>query len=173
MSDDETIVKITGSPAEPAEAQASDAGGATSMQDERDELHNRWLRTLADFDNYRKRTERERQDLSEAVASDVLRDLLPIVDDLERALSSSAWQGESAARRGVELIHRQLLDLLRKRGVEPLDVVGRDFDPMWHEAVAGEPAGGRRDGEITAEVRRGYRIGSRLIRPAQVKVAKA
>ena len=63
--------------------------------------------------------------------------------------------------------------MLRRRGVEPLDVVGPDFDPVWHEAVATDPADGRRDGEITAEVRRGYRIGQRLLRPAQVKVAKA
>jgi molecular chaperone GrpE len=172
MSDDQTIVKTAERAAEPA-AQAPAAGAAASLEQQRDEYHGRWLRTLADFDNYRKRIERERQDLSEAVASDVLRELLPIVDDLERALKSSAWQAESAARRGVELIHRQLLDLLRKRGVEPIDVVGRDFDPLWHEAVAGDPLDGRRDGEITAEVRRGYRIGSRLLRPAQVKVAKA
>lgn len=144
-----------------------------ALEQERDALHDRWLRTSADFDNYRKRTERERRDLSDAIAADVVRDLLPIVDDLERALASPAWPADSGARRGVELIHRQLVDLLRKRGVEPLDVVGVDFDPMWHEAVASEPANGRRDGEVTAEVRRGYRIGPRLLRPAQVRVAKA
>ncbi len=107
------------------------------------------------------------------MATDVVRDLLPILDDLERALAAPVWQRESGARRGIELIQRQMLDLLRKRGVEPLDVVGRDFDPAWHESVATDPADGRRDGEITAEVRRGYRLGTRLVRPAMVKVAKA
>ncbi len=156
------------------------AGGQTdlkrpeALQQERDELYDRLLRTTADFDNYRKRTERERRELSDAVAADVVRDLLPAVDDLERALASPATDDATAAyRRGVELIHRQLLDVLRKRGVEPIEAVGRDFDPNWHEAVAHDPAAGRRDGEITAELRRGYRIGPRLLRPAQVKVAKA
>jgi len=141
--------------------------------EERDDLRDRLLRTVAEFDNYRKRNERERRDWSDAVTADVVRDLLPVVDDLERALAAPVWQPESNARRGVELIHRQMLDLLRKRGVEPLDAVGQMFDPAWHESVATDPADGRPDGEITAEVRRGYRIGTRLIRPAMVKVAKA
>lgn len=144
-----------------------------ALQREKDELRDRLLRTAADFDNYKKRIERERRDLSDAVAADVVRDLLPIVDDLERALASPAWEGDMAARKGVELIHRQMIDLLRKRGVEPLDVIGTPFDPAWHESVASEPADGRPDGEITAEVRRGYRIGSRLLRPALVKVTRA
>jgi molecular chaperone GrpE len=147
---------------------------ASPLQRERDELHDRLLRTTADFENYRKRTERERRELSDAVAADVIRDVLPAIDDLERALTAPAGDDASQAyRRGVELIHRQLLDLLRRRGVEPLDVVGLDFDPNWHEAIAHEPVAGHRDGEITAEIRRGYRIGQRLLRAAQVRVATA
>jgi len=73
----------------------------------------------------------------------------------------------------VELTRKQLLDALKRRGVEPLEVVGTTFDPAWHEAIAHEPAEGRQDGEITGEVRRGYRIGQRLLRPAMVRVAKA
>jgi molecular chaperone GrpE len=144
-----------------------------ALQRERDELHDRLLRMTADFDNYRKRNERERRELSDAVTADLVRDVLPAVDDLERALATPA-AGDAALpyRRGVELIHRQLLDSLRKRGVEPLDVIGQDFDPNWHEAVAHDPSEGHRDGEITAELRRGYRIGQRLLRPAQVRVAR-
>ena len=144
----------------------------TTLQRERDELRDRLLRNAADFDNYRKRIDRERRDLSDAMTVDLVKDLLPVVDDLERALAAPGWHADPAARRGVELIHRQLLDALRKRGVEPLDVMGKDFDPEWHEAVASEPAGDRREGEITAEIRRGYRAGGRLVRPAMVKVAK-
>ena len=144
-----------------------------ALQQERDDLRERLLRSAAEFDNYRKRTERERRELAEAASADLIRELLPIVDDFERALASDAWAPGSAAHRGLELIHRQLLDTLRKRGVEPIEVVGADFDPMWHEGVASDPADGHRDGEITAEIRRGYRIGSRLLRPAQVKVARA
>lgn len=165
---------------EPAADPAADAGEAVAaLRQERDELQDRLLRTAAEFDNYRKRTDRERRDLSEAISADVIRDVLPVLDDLERALAAPVWSGANArpdieaARKGIELIHRQLLDALRKRGVEVLDVAGKDFDPSWHEAVATEPADGRRDGEIIAEVRRGYRIGSRLLRPAMVKVAKA
>lgn len=143
-----------------------------ALKQERDDLQDRLLRAVAEFDNYRKRTDRERRELSEAIASDVVRDLLPVVDDLERALAA-AESPDSALRTGVDLIYRQLLDTLRRRGVEALESVGQDFDPAWHEALASEPADGRRDGEITQEIRRGYRIGQRLIRPALVKVAKA
>ena len=73
----------------------------------------------------------------------------------------------------MELIHRQLLDVIRRRGAESFDSVGQDFDPAWHEALASEPANGRRDGEVVAEIRRGYRLGTRLLRPALVRVAKA
>ena len=76
-------------------------------------------------------------------------------------------------RTGVELIHRQLLDLLRRRGVEPIDVTDQPFDPNWHEAVAYEPTTDRPDGQIIGETRRGYRMGERLLRPAMVRVAKA
>jgi len=147
----------------------------TALQQERDELYDRLLRLTADFDNYRKRTERERRDLSEAVTADIVRDVLPAVDDMERALAAPAGGDATLPyRRGVELIHRRLLDVLRARGVEPLEVVGQAFDPNWHEAVAHDPAtNGHADGEITAELRRGYRIGQRLVRAAQVKVAKA
>ncbi len=154
-------------------ADASDP--LTALQQERDELYDRLLRMTADFDNYRKRTERERRELSDAVAADLVRDVLPAIDDLERALAAPASDDSTPAyRRGVELIHRRLLDALRTRGVEPMDVLGKEFDPNWHEAVAHDPATDeRREGEITAELRRGYRIGPRLLRPAQVKVAKA
>lgn len=154
-------------------ATATDA----SLQQERDELQDRLLRIAAEFDNYRKRTDRERRDLHDFITSDILRDLLPILDDLERALATPmnvAQNPELATfHQGVTLIHRQWLELLRRRGVEALEVVGKPFDPEWHEAVTDEPANGRPDGEITAELRRGYRIGSKLLRAAMVKVAKA
>ena len=154
---------------------APDADTVEALQRERQELRDRLLRGAAEFDNYRKRTDRERRDLSDAVAADLVRDLLPVVDDLERALAAAREPGANATalRTGVELIHRQLLDAMRRRGVEPIESIGQDFDPSWHEAIASEPADGRRDGEVVAELRRGFRIGSRLLRPAQVRVAKA
>jgi molecular chaperone GrpE len=149
-----------------------DAGEA--LQRDRDDLYDRLLRTTAEFDNYRKRTERERREHSEYVAADLLRDLLPLLDDMERALAApveSASPQVATYRNGIELIHRQFLETLRRRGVEPLDVVGQPFDPEWHEAIAREAAPGFTEGQITAEVRRGYKLGSRLLRPAMVKVA--
>ena len=157
-------------------APEADAAADASQQQERDDLRDRLLRITAEFDNYRKRTDRERRELSDAVVADLVRDLLPAVDDLERALAASAGPASSSDERlrsGVELIHRQILEAFRRRGVTPFDAVGQPFDPNWHEALASEPAEGRPDGEITAEIRRGYRTGSRLLRPALVRVAKA
>ena len=160
---------------------ASDAADETTavadadeLQRQRDDFYDRLLRKTAEFDNYRKRTERERQGLSASVTADVVKDLLPLVDDLERALKANAngAGGAEAYRQGVELIHKQLLEILRKRGVTPIDAVGADFDPHFHEAIAHEPGEGRREGEIIEEFGRGYMLGDRLLRPAIVKVAK-
>jgi molecular chaperone GrpE len=142
------------------------------LQRERDEYKDLLLRKTAEFDNYRKRTERERAALSETIAGGVVEDLLPLLDDLERALGADAGSEGESYRRGVELIARQLSDLLRRRGVRPIDAVGSDFDPNLHQAVTYEPAEGRRDGEVIEEFRRGYTIGDRLLRPSMVKVAK-
>jgi len=140
---------------------------------QRDEYKDLLLRKTAEFDNYRKRTERERATVAETAAAGVLEELLPLVDDLERALAADAGpEGSDAYRRGVELIHRQLVDLVRKRGITPIEAVGADFDPHFHQAVSYEPAEGRRDGEIVEEFRRGYMLGDRLLRPSMVKVAK-
>jgi molecular chaperone GrpE len=146
----------------------------SEVQRQRDEYYDLLLRKTAEFDNYRKRTDRERQNLSESAAADLLQELLPLVDDLERALGAEAGtDGADAYRRGVELIHQQLLEILRKRGVRPIDAVGADFDPYYHQAIAHEPVEGRREGEIIEEFRRGYLLGDRLLRPSMVKVAKA
>jgi molecular chaperone GrpE len=149
----------------------TDATDQTQRQ--RDEYYDLLLRKTAEFDNYRKRVDRERQTLADATAAGVLEELLPLMDDLERALKAEAGTdaGESI-RRGVELIHRQLGEILRKRGARPIDALGVDFDPYYHQAVAYEPAEGKRDGEIIEEFRRGYMLGDRLLRPSMVKVAK-
>jgi molecular chaperone GrpE len=148
-------------------------GGADAMRQERDDLQDRLLRTAAEFDNYRKRTERERRELTDAVSADLIRDLLPVADDLERALAAASDSPDPSLRSGVELTHRQFLEVLRRRGAEPFESLGQPFDPAWHEALASEPAGDRPDGQITEVIRTGYRLGSRLLRPALVKVAKA
>jgi molecular chaperone GrpE len=143
------------------------------IQRQRDEYYDLLLRKTAEFENYRKRIDRDRQTASEAAAADLLRDLLPLVDDLERALKADpGTEGAEAYRRGVELIHKQLMDLLGRRGVRPIEAVGADFDPYYHQAVAHEAVEGRREGEVIEEFRRGYMLGDRLLRPSMVKVAK-
>ena len=138
---------------------------------EKDALQDRLLRTAAEFDNYRKRVERERREHADAVAEGVLSDLLPVVDDLERALQTPASPEALAYRTGVELIHKQMVDLLRKRGVTLIDTTDADFDPRVHQAVTQEQSDQHRDGQVMEELRRGYMLGDRLLRPAMVKVA--
>jgi molecular chaperone GrpE len=155
-----------------AVAPEPDRSGA-ELQRQRDEYKDLLLRKSAEFDNYRKRIDRERQAVTESAAADLIAELLPLVDDLERALrTETAPEGADVYRRGVELIHRQLSETLRKRGVRPIDAVGAPFDPHFHEAVTYEPAAGRREGEVVEEFRRGYMLGDRLLRPSMVKVAK-
>ena len=153
--------------------EAADAVDVEALKTERDALQDRLLRTAAEFDNYRKRIDRERRDQSESAAASLLAEVLPVVDNLERALQAPAGPEAAGVRAGVELIHRQLMDLLRKRGVTPVDAVGTQFDPQVHQAVAYEDAPDRRDGEVIEQFTRGYRLGDKLVRPAMVKVAKA
>jgi molecular chaperone GrpE len=152
---------------------APQTADTAELTKQRDDYYDRLLRKTAEFDNYRKRTDRERQQLAEAAAADLIKDLLPLVDDLERALKADAGgDATTGIRRGVELIYKQLLDTLRKRGVTPIEALGQDFDPHFHMAVTYEPAEGRREGEVVEEFTRGYMLGDRLLRPAMVKVAK-
>jgi molecular chaperone GrpE len=105
---------------------------------ERDELRDRLLRKTAEFDNYRKRVDKERRELSEWAAADVISEVLSVLDDFDRALSVEAPPEAQGYRTGVELIRRQLGEALRKRGVTALETMGTDFDPHLHQAVAYE-----------------------------------
>jgi molecular chaperone GrpE len=158
-------------PSEAPEAAASPE--LAGLRRERDELHDRLLRKTAEFDNYRKRVERERRDQADQAVVDLLEHLLLVVDDFDLALNVEAGDGASAYKRGVELIHAKLHDVLRKQGVRPIDALGADFDPNVHQAVVHEASPEHREGEVIGELRRGYMLGDRLLRPAMVKVAKA
>jgi molecular chaperone GrpE len=147
--------------------------GADAIQKERDDLYDRLLRKTAEFDNFRKRVERDRKDMIEWAAADVISDVLSIVDDFDRALAAEAPPEAQAYKSGLELIQRQLADLLKKRGVTPVDALGADFDPHLHQAVAYEEVAGAREGEVVGVMAKGYKLGDRLLRPALVKVAKA
>lgn len=162
---------------EPVEPTATDAPAGpdelTEARRELNEMRDRWLRKTAEFDNYRKRIERERREQSDQAVVDVLESLLPVVDDFDRALTVEAGPEADAYRKGVELIHAKLHDLLKKRGVRPIEALGADFDPNIHQAVVHEASPDHRDGEVIEVLQKGYMLGDRLLRPAMVKVAKA
>ncbi len=149
----------------------TDAEALEAIRRERDALQDRLLRTAAEFENYRKRIDRERREQSETAAAHVLTDLIQIVDDLERALTAPTAGDPDAYRKGVELILHQMHELLRRRGVTRIDTSGADFDPHVHQAVTQEASETHREGEVMEELRRGYMLGERLLRPAMVKVA--
>ncbi len=156
-----------------AQAAAEESPETSAIKRERDDLYDRLLRKTAEFDNYRKRIERERREQADQAVVDLLQDLLLVVDDFDLALSVEAGEGAKSYRRGVELIHAKLQDLLRKQGVRAIEALGEDFDPNVHQAVAHEVSPEHREGEVIGELRRGYMLGDRLLRPAMVKVAKA
>jgi molecular chaperone GrpE len=168
-------------PQDPQGADAPvDAAGATPADDEaaklrreRDEYYDRLLRKTAEFDNYRKRVSKELGEKAQQVVGDVIEDLLPVLDDFERALQADAGPGADTYRKGVELIYKQLQDMLTRRGVKPVEAVGQPFDPRFHQAITYETSPGHAEGDVIEEVRRGYVLGDRLLRPAMVKVAKA
>jgi len=141
---------------------------------ERDEFRDLLLRKQAEFDNYKKRVERDRAKANRQAERTLIVALLPLLDDFERALGAPVeGSGSEAYRAGIELIHRQLLEILRKRGVTPIDTSGARFDPNLHEAVACQASEGHDDGDVIDEVRRGYLLDEELLRAAMVRVAKA
>lgn len=153
------------------DAAAAPAAPATDegLRQENQELKNRYLRTLADFDNLRKRTEREKADFARYATSGVLKDMLPVLDNFDRALEHS--QADDEFHKGVELIYKQLYDVLKKHGLKPIDEVGVHFDPNIHEAVVREEDASVPSHTVTAILQKGYFLHDRLLRPALVKVA--
>lgn len=146
-----------------------------SLLAEKAALYDQLLRRQAEFENYRKRVERERAELYQHGRDDVLLQFLPVVDNFERALSSlEKSEGDAEAlRSGVELIHKQFKDALAKFGLEPVEAVGMAFDPHVHEAVTTEATDLHKENTVIEEFQRGYKIGDRLLRPAKVKVASS
>jgi len=142
---------------------------------EADELRDRYLRAAAEFDNARKRAAREREDYTRYATESLVRELLPVLDNFERALVAARNEpGAVAVVSGVELIQRELLRALEKVGVTPFVSVGQPFDPERHEAVARVPAGpNAREGTVVAETAHGYLLNGRVLRPAMVTVAMA
>jgi molecular chaperone GrpE len=146
---------------------------ASQEKRDRDDLYDRLLRKTAEFDNFRKRVERDRKEMIDWAAADVISDVLAVADDFDRALAAPAPPEAQSFKAGLELIQRQLAELLKKRGVSTVEALGADFDPHLHQAVAYEEVPGAREGEVVGVMAKGYKLGDRLLRPALVKVAKA
>lgn len=134
-----------------------------------DELEDRFKRILAEFENYKKRSSKEREGLYNSILSDVIEVILPVVDNLENAVKAET-QDENY-KQGVELVLKQLKDVLKSKGVEEIETVGNTFDPELHEAVSSIQDENLGEKEIAQEYRKGYKIGNRVIRHSMVVVA--
>jgi molecular chaperone GrpE len=154
------------------EAVAGEAAEVARLREERDALSDRLLRLAAEFDNYRKRIEREREQILEWARADVISQILPIVDNFERALESARWVGDfTALVQGLDLIRKQFDDVLSRFGVRRIETIGQPFDPARHEAISTEERDDHEENTVIDEYQPGYMMGDRLLRPARVKVA--
>lgn len=149
--------------------EATDDAPAASPAGEVHDMRDRYLRTLADFENFRKRSEREKQDFFKYALSGLMKDLLPVLDNFDRALEH-AEEGDDF-HKGVLLIYKQLYDVLQRNGLKPIEEAGVRFDPNIHEAVVREEDPSVPSHTVTAILQRGYFLHDRLVRPALVKVA--
>jgi molecular chaperone GrpE len=150
-------------------AQAALCEERDNLKAERDELKELLLRRQAEFDNFRKRSEREKSDFAQYAGMEIVRELLPVVDDFDRALKIETGDAEYA--RGVAMIYNRLYESLKKQGLEPIDTEGKTFDPYLHQAVERVETNDAEDNAIIGEFQRGYFFKGKLLRPAMVRVA--
>jgi molecular chaperone GrpE len=136
---------------------------------ERDELRDMLLRRQAEFDNFRKRTERERSEYLQWAGMEAVKDLLPVLDDFERAMRVEG--GNPDYVKGVEMINTRMLNTLKKLGLEPIESTGKPFDPQLHQAIERVETADAEDGIVLGEFQRGYNFKGKLLRPAMVRVA--
>lgn len=141
-----------------------------ALQAEVQENHEKYLRALADFDNYKKRAIKERSDLLKYQGENIAADLLEVVDNFERALATAAGE-PSSMKSGVEMIYKQLLDLLSKHGVRGESSIGKPFDPQIHQAISQAPAADFPAGTVCSELKKAYFLKDKLIRVGQVVVS--
>ena len=164
-----------GDPAGEAQAQlAALTQERDKLLNEKQELYDRLLRNQAEFENARRRAERERSEFIQYAGVEMVREILPVVDDFERALQSGAALADGPAKdylKGIELIYQRLVDRLKKLGLEAIDTAGQTFDPNLHQAVERVESSDSPDQTIIGEFQRGYMFKGRLLRPSMVRVA--
>jgi molecular chaperone GrpE len=165
--DQETVVELEVD--EDGEPIASPGGGIS--EETHAELKNQFMRLAADFDNFRKRARKEQQEARKSAIEAIGTEMLLVVDNLERALEHTWSQQDNPIVQGVEMVHKQFLDVLKNHGIESFESVGMAFDPEYHEAVGQVPSEDAPVGSIVEEVQRGYKIAEKLLRAARVMVA--
>jgi molecular chaperone GrpE len=170
---DEAIPDATPPAGDPAPAEDPSATDPlAAAQAEVEKWKDLSLRTAAELDNFRKRSARDMQDARAYANADLLRALLPILDNFETGLSAARAEGEkSMIYQGLSMVRRQLADFLRDQNVEEIDTLGKSFDPNLHEAVSQEPSDEAAEGAILRVMRRGFKLKDRLLRPAMVVVS--
>jgi molecular chaperone GrpE len=152
--------------------QAEHEDPTTSLQADLDRFRDLALRSQADFDNYKKRAQREKEDAIKYANSSLLERLIAIVDNFELGLSAARGEGEnSPIFSGMSMVLKQLTDFLAENGLQPIDAEGQKFDPNLHEAIAHEPSAQVPEGTVIRQMRRGYRLKDRLLRPSSVVVS--
>jgi molecular chaperone GrpE len=166
----EGSANASGSGAAPAGDSATGEAELQKLKAERDSLLDRLARAQAEFENARRRAAKEQQDFRDFASVEVIKSLLPVIDNFERALQSKSDAAEF--RSGIELIYKQLQDVLVKLGVRPIAAKGEQFDPHVHEAIEMVETSDANDHEVLEEWQRGYKYKDRLVRPAMVKVAR-
>ena len=151
---------------EPQDEQAAQIEKLTADLKEKED---RALRLQADFENFRRRTSKEKEELAAVVTQGLLKDMLPLLDNFERAMAAEAKDGE-AFQKGVEMIFTQFTEILKKNGLEHIEVEGQKFDPNFHQAVMRVQNADMEDDDIAQELQKGYMVKGRVIRPSMVQV---
>lgn len=154
---------------ENVEAEVLEESEVDKLKAEIAEKDDRILRQQAEFQNFRRRTQKEKEELGNVVKQDVLKSLLPIIDNFERALAAETADAESL-KKGVEMVHSQLMQTLQDKGLKAIETEGQKFDPTFHQAVMRIQNPELEDGAIAAELQRGYMVGDTVIRPSMVQV---
>ena len=171
---EQPVEKTTETEAEPAEVTVEDVPAeeddTAALEAQLKEKSDRILRLQADFENFRRRTAKEKEELAAVITQNLLTDLLPLLDNFERAMAVEQTDGE-AFQKGVEMIFTQLREVLDKHGLEGIEAEGKPFDPNVHQAVMRVENPDVEDGTITQVLQKGYQAKGRVIRPAMVQVA--
>jgi molecular chaperone GrpE len=160
---------VTDEPITQQDEESPEVDELGALQAERDELFDRLQRVAADFDNFRKRAAREQADTVTRANERLVKELLPVLDDLGRALEAAAEHEEAKLEDGVRLVHRSLADLLAREGLAEIETDGR-FDPHVHEALLSQPSDAD-EGDVIEVVQKGYKLGDKVLRPARVVVS--